>query len=167
MKTPHKHAELIKAWADGKQIQFKVLGSDGDWLDSIGPENPSWSDLLEYRIKPEAPKWPVTRMDGFELAQIWNDSIGEFTGYVEVANAAIARAIEDGDVITVEESRKRCAAAVCASQEGMVHESMLEEVAKVVIEALGEKPVIYAYAGLLRDKAWLASIIASVKEKQE
>lgn len=52
---PHKHAELIKAWADGAEIQTKNrLGNpdyEPDWLDD---PNPNWgSDILEYRIKPE------------------------------------------------------------------------------------------------------------------
>ena len=47
MKTPHKHAELIKAWADGAEIQAK---SDSVWLDC---RNPEWWPNAEYRIKPE------------------------------------------------------------------------------------------------------------------
>lgn len=47
MKTPHKHADLIKAWADGAEIQAK---SDNVWLDCRHPE---WWPNSEYRIKPE------------------------------------------------------------------------------------------------------------------
>lgn len=50
MKTPHKHAEVIKAWADGAQVQI-YTGSQ--WAD-VG--RPSWEDDLEYRIKPEPRK---------------------------------------------------------------------------------------------------------------
>ena len=49
MKKPHKHAELIKAWADGAEIQFLAV-SNGAWTDSKWP---SWEDDLIYRIKPE------------------------------------------------------------------------------------------------------------------
>lgn len=45
---PHKHAELIKAWADGKLIQVKGVSG---WVDS---PSPVWRDNLKYRIKPEA-----------------------------------------------------------------------------------------------------------------
>lgn len=48
MKIPHKHAALIKAWADGAQIQF--LNPDDRWLDA---GSPTWSNSVEYRIKPE------------------------------------------------------------------------------------------------------------------
>ena len=44
---PHKHAELIKAWADGAEIQIKNLF--GDW---VGTE-PLWGEHHEYRIKPK------------------------------------------------------------------------------------------------------------------
>ena len=44
---PHKHAELIKAWADGAQIQYKSLGS---WYDIYQPD---WRSEGEYRIKPQ------------------------------------------------------------------------------------------------------------------
>jgi hypothetical protein len=50
-KTPHKHAALIKAWADGAEIQFRRGDS---WYD-IQPAGipPIWSLSTEYRIKPE------------------------------------------------------------------------------------------------------------------
>ena len=48
MKQPHKHAHLIKAWADGAEIQH--LGLLGKWYDS---EPPEWFDDGIYRIKPE------------------------------------------------------------------------------------------------------------------
>ena len=52
---PHKHAELIKAWADGAEIQAKL--EDGSWGDAL---NPCWFNHSEYRIKPE-PKPDVVR----------------------------------------------------------------------------------------------------------
>jgi hypothetical protein len=52
---PHKHAELIKAWADGAEIQYNHWGSA--WKDSISP---TWDKNFQYRIKPEE-KQPVVR----------------------------------------------------------------------------------------------------------
>lgn len=49
MKQPHKHAELIKAWADGAEIEFK--NGHGEWNPVHNP--PIWSEYCEYRIKPE------------------------------------------------------------------------------------------------------------------
>jgi len=51
---PHKHAELIKAWADGAVIQ--TTDCNGAWFDC----NPHWEWDLEYRIKPE-PKPDVVK----------------------------------------------------------------------------------------------------------
>lgn len=48
-KTPHKHAEVIKAWADGAEIEFKDHLT-GTWY-AVGP-NPFWCGLVEYRVKP-------------------------------------------------------------------------------------------------------------------
>ena len=45
---PHKHAELIKAWADGAEIE-RYDHEDKDWLDD---EQPIWYEADEYRIKP-------------------------------------------------------------------------------------------------------------------
>lgn len=58
--TPHKYAEVIKAFADGKTIQFS--STTGGWIDfrsehdlyhSVGP----WDEThCEWRIKPDS-KW--------------------------------------------------------------------------------------------------------------
>ena len=48
MKTPHKHAELIKAWADGAEIEYRDL--DAPW--HVRP-HPNWLGNGEYRIKTE------------------------------------------------------------------------------------------------------------------
>lgn len=46
---PHKHAELIKAWADGAEIECKFLS--GVWRTV---DYPDWANPdEEYRIKPE------------------------------------------------------------------------------------------------------------------
>lgn len=45
---PHKHAEVIKAWADGAEIEYSA---DGDYWGSIS--DPSWIPEFEYRVKPE------------------------------------------------------------------------------------------------------------------
>lgn len=52
MKTPHKHANLIKAWADGAQIQYKTPTCT-NWNNC---KEPSWIPTWEYRIKPDIPE---------------------------------------------------------------------------------------------------------------
>lgn len=51
MKTPHKHAELIKAWADGAKIEMRAVS--GKWVGYEDRDCPTWHELYEYRIKPE------------------------------------------------------------------------------------------------------------------
>jgi hypothetical protein len=48
IKTPHKHAELIKAWADGAKIQYR----DESW-GWMPVNNPTWVPDMFYRIQPE------------------------------------------------------------------------------------------------------------------
>lgn len=52
MPTPHKHAEVMKAWADdtSRIIQFKETQT-GEWVESVMP--PQWYSHIEYRIKPD------------------------------------------------------------------------------------------------------------------
>lgn len=56
-KTPHKHAAVIKAWADGAKIEFRPFNCE--WRD-LKVKNPAWHEDTEYRIKPE-PKPDVVR----------------------------------------------------------------------------------------------------------
>ena len=61
MCTPHKHAALIKAWADGATIQCLVprdyhedcCGKKSRWIDLT---TPSWELNQTYRIKPPPKK---------------------------------------------------------------------------------------------------------------
>lgn len=49
-REPHKHAELIKAWADGAEIEY--FDPDAErWVKAIFP---SWSTAVKYRIKQES-----------------------------------------------------------------------------------------------------------------
>jgi hypothetical protein len=48
---PHKHAEVIHAWADGKTVQHYSAINE-KWID-LNPEMRNWkADDYEYRIKP-------------------------------------------------------------------------------------------------------------------
>jgi hypothetical protein len=49
MNKPHKHAECIKAWADGAEIEFRH-GECYEW-ETI--DNPTWNLYNQYRIKPQ------------------------------------------------------------------------------------------------------------------
>jgi len=58
MNKPHKHAEVIKAWADGAQIQCKAKTTTEHWVDIT--TQPAWWADYEYRVKPE-PKPDIVR----------------------------------------------------------------------------------------------------------
>lgn len=51
MSEPHKHRDLIIAWANGATIQFKTPSSG--WITIGGKQVIEWRDDHEYRIKPE------------------------------------------------------------------------------------------------------------------
>jgi len=53
---PHKHAELIKLWADGEIVQVSKLSSHNVWVDD---ENPTWCSSFNYRIKPKEYEMPM------------------------------------------------------------------------------------------------------------
>lgn len=52
MKKAHKHAELIKAWADGADVQWYSI-VDNRWRDVCLP---LWDEQVIYRIKHEPPQ---------------------------------------------------------------------------------------------------------------
>jgi len=59
MGQPHKHRDLIRAWADGAEIQGKNF--NGNWVDINSTI--SWNDNFEYRIKPkQKPDDEITRL---------------------------------------------------------------------------------------------------------
>jgi hypothetical protein len=49
MNKPHKHAEYIKAWADGATIEYR-MEDPHKW---IAVDKPSWREYNQYRIKPQ------------------------------------------------------------------------------------------------------------------
>ena len=79
MKTPHKHADLIKAWADGAEIEFRWDCLD-DWRRITAPR---WDQDGDYRIKPERP-W------------VWltDEEIRQIARNTPIDGTAFARAIE-------------------------------------------------------------------------
>jgi hypothetical protein len=84
---PHKHAELIKAWADGAEIQFK--DKIGYWHDVICPK---W-DEEEYRIKPEPKPDVVTYLYYSESLNRWY----EIPEHVPIGTKEILHLIRDAE----------------------------------------------------------------------
>jgi hypothetical protein len=55
MNKPHKHAALIKQWADNPSLEIQCRLAEGTWVDCCNYFN--WNTTLEYRIKPQPHKW--------------------------------------------------------------------------------------------------------------
>ena len=60
----HKHCDLIKAWADGAEIQQKHPVDPTKWEEIS--KYPSWSDGMEYRIKPKTFKYRLALIQGWD-----------------------------------------------------------------------------------------------------
>jgi hypothetical protein len=112
-KKPHKHAELIKAWADGEKIQYRKPNEQA-WKDS---DTPAWVEDYEYRVKPclVEPVYPVTQMNMGNMCSAYFNGgnvitpADELLAFKRIANAALRHAIDAGQVVTREEFDKLAA----------------------------------------------------------
>lgn len=89
MGKPHKHAAEIKAWADGAEVEFK--NQRGKWEGYPIGDYPSWSDDLEYRIKPE-PEYPKSSLTADEITNFIIANNGDMK---ELADFIVARHCQD------------------------------------------------------------------------
>lgn len=55
MGTRHKHADIIHAWAEGEEIEYRAIPGEGEWC-TLPPSAMTWCDIAEYRIKPKIVK---------------------------------------------------------------------------------------------------------------
>lgn len=70
MNKPHKHAALIKAWADGAEIQVcKGIAEEPEWIDI---STPNWHIDMKYRIKPVQTDLEIY---GVEVGDIWSNEL--------------------------------------------------------------------------------------------
>lgn len=89
MGKPHKHAELIKAWADGARIQYKPAGRAA-WHDWDEIYCPSFHEEREYRIKPEL-EYPKSSLSDYELECCHHPDDKVEIARRKIADAAVAR----------------------------------------------------------------------------
>jgi hypothetical protein len=97
----HKHAELIKGWADGAVIEFRDERTDS-WRPCPAP---SWYATDQYRIKPER-VYPMTQMtsEEFQKLLVQNRGFCESTTMARiVADASLKHACDSGQVVPREE----------------------------------------------------------------
>lgn len=65
MGTKHKHYDVIVAWAEGEEVEYK--NQLNEWVDL--ESRPLWYEYLEYRIKPKRVKkegWVNVYPDKYE-----------------------------------------------------------------------------------------------------
>lgn len=61
-KQRHKNADLIIAWAEGAEIEFRTIHNH-DWYST---DTPAWNECTEYRIKPkQVEKWQWVARYGY------------------------------------------------------------------------------------------------------
>lgn len=89
----HKHAELIKAWADGAEIEVRVKKTD-EWCLA---KNPYWSDDCEYRIKPEPKPDLVRRAIIYNLIDKYCDASGVISNACNSLLGANLKITYDGE----------------------------------------------------------------------
>lgn len=158
---PHPQAEFIKAWADGKEIEYQVPSGEKWW-----PFDGHWrNDGRIYRIKPDAPKWPQTSMSLFQLSQVaalaaqpgaFRDSPYMDRALKAVADATIAHECAAGTLVPKDK------VVQVYSVGNWVPASMLEKVAEAVMTVcLHQQFIPNSYDVDLR------AIIASVLKKEQ
>ena len=75
MPNKHKHAAVIKAWADGAEVQVRIMNL-GDWVDM--KHTPNWNIDSDYRVKPK-PHIHQALKDAYAkgaVIQYYNDGAG-------------------------------------------------------------------------------------------
>ncbi len=104
--TPHKHAALIKLWADGAVIQRRyniTIDTEPEYRWGID-DAPDWSVDEVYRVLP-MPNYPKSTLDYGELCDLVNASrkIESHEGFETrlarvVADRAVANFIHSGGI---------------------------------------------------------------------
>lgn len=55
MGQRHKHADVIIAWAEGDEVEYRI-NPKHPWVEA---DNPGWYENYEYRVKPATKKYRV------------------------------------------------------------------------------------------------------------
>jgi hypothetical protein len=95
--NPHKHAEVIKAWADGATVQV-FSQDDGLWATIESPF--FWNEAHQYRIKPDLTAELAKAKRTLELAgytdnggELWKPPLGKSPDQRAARDLAIAEAV--------------------------------------------------------------------------
>ncbi len=94
MKTPHKHAEVIKAWADGAEIQTR-WNDDEPWRNCTVPR--LYEEAM-YRVKPE----PKPDVINFATVEIGLGNVYIYTRATDKGNLKLTFDGETGQLKSAE-----------------------------------------------------------------
>jgi len=87
---PHKHAELIKAWADGAEIECRDCRV---WYHT---KDPRWQEDMEYRIKRET-KPDIVKSFVLESNPILGLRLNEISGFQKQPHEDWIQIVFDGE----------------------------------------------------------------------
>lgn len=103
IKKLHKHAELIKAWADGAEIECRNKNFQDSWSPLM---EGCWDrEFLEFRIKPQPKPDVVEHMSIYRNLNRRYESerpVGERVDYVYVGNVQLTWDGETGKLKSAE-----------------------------------------------------------------
>ncbi len=102
MTRPHVHAEYIKAWADGKPLQYKRR-SQTEWTD-VSEHMFCWEEAIEVRIKPE-PKQDIAKLFVLEAHPVLGLRFADCTGLMLLEENQYIEAVFDGETNKIKNVR--------------------------------------------------------------
>ncbi len=70
---PHKHAEIIKAWADGARIEYRI-DKEFKWQDK---DHDIWYEGWEYRVEPERKTPGQLLVEMISKTELWDDMVDD------------------------------------------------------------------------------------------
>lgn len=70
---PHAHAEVIKAWADGAEIEVQTPSSPTTFTDWHRVTYPTWDSGYRYRVKPR--EFPKSSKDGAYWWEVYRAAV--------------------------------------------------------------------------------------------
>ena len=99
---PHKHAEVIKAWANGETIEWSF---DGQEWRPLNNNEPRFDEMLKYRVKPVRPDFLA--MSNFEIEQFYMCYQGSGpSAALATVHQVVQLSIEAGMIFTREDHEK-------------------------------------------------------------
>lgn len=102
-KKPHVHAATIIEWANGARIEYRKP-PEGDWITT---DHPAFAEDYEYRVKVER-RYPDTIMTHRQMYIAFHGvaDIDENERFINLINAGLRHAIDNGQVVTREEFKR-------------------------------------------------------------